>query len=260
MRKIMTGLAIFILAVSVNCATQSTNYCKNRDYIATMKQKAEADFNRQDYYAALDDITQVKKCSPKDSEAYYWLGRIYLARQERAKALEDLNQSIAYNPAYAEARMALGMMLLEDGKYDEAIAQFKIPANNDSFREAYVAWNNMGYIYLQQGKLTESDDALRRSLALNKSFCLAYANLGELRSKQKQYLEASNNLLKAIETCPNLGHAHRLLGLEYNRQGKISEACAEFNLAFKNSTADSEDAKSSANYLKLLNCSVSPGK
>jgi len=258
MRKIIAGLAVLIIAA---CATTPTqNLCHNQEYLKTMKDKAIADFFREDLYTALDDIMSVKKCGSKDPEVYYWLGRIYYARSEKEKAKENFKQAIQLKPGYPEAQVSLADQFLEEGRYDDAIKNYMVAALNEQYRGAYLAWNNMGYIYMQQGKYPEAEDALQRSLNLNRNCCWTYSNLGELQSKQKKYAEAYVNYVKAIQLCPRLARGHRLLGLEYNRQGKISKACQEFSQAVKNSDPQSEDGKSAGEYLRLLNCSLEPGK
>jgi tetratricopeptide (TPR) repeat protein len=225
-----------------------------------MKDKAIADFFRQDYYAALDSIMSVKKCAPKDPEVYYWLGKIYYARSEKEKAKENFEQAIQLRPGYPEAYVALADQLLEEGRYDDAIKNYMVAAQNEQYRGAYLAWNNMGYIYMQQGKYPEAGNALQHSINLNRNFCWTYSNLGELQSKQKKYADAYINYVKAIQLCPKLARGHRLLGLEYNRQGKINRACQEFFLAVKNSDPQSEDGKSAGEYMRLLNCYDKAGK
>jgi len=252
MRKIIILLAAVLVA---SCAGAKTkNVCKNRNYIKATKDKAVDEFNHANYQLALEDMLTAKGCTAKDPEVFYWLGRIYYMRVEKEKARTNLEQALELNPQYPEANEFMGMMLLDEGKYDQAISFLKIAAANDRYRLAYEAWNNIGWIYLQQGKLQDADAALARSLALNPKFCFAHCNLGELRAKQKNYAAAYAEYQKAIELCPDLARARRLLGLEYTRQGKRQSACAEFSLALKNAAPDSEDARSSEQYLKVLNC------
>ena len=246
----------------LGCGKRETDPCKNKEYPKIMKDKTVADFNRGDLYSALLDINEAKRCSPRDPEVYYWLCRIYIARMEKEKAKDNCEIALKYRADYPEANMAMGMMLLEEGKYLEALEYFKKAASNDLYLEAYLAWNNIGYIYLQMDKFKEAEEALQRSITLSPHpySCLAYCNLGELRSRQKRYQEAVKEYKKSIELCPEFARPHRLLGLEYNRQGKLKDACREFELTLKYAPAGGEEAKSAEQYLKLLNCPVSINK
>jgi len=258
MRRLLIGLFAILLA---SCAgTKPPNVCKNKEYAETMKDKAAADFQAENYYTALDDILAAKKCIPKDPEVYYWLGRIYYARAEKGKARENFRQAVTLNPAYPEAHEFLGIMSLEEGRYEDAIADFQVAANDDQFRMAYESWNNIGWAYMQQGRFAEAEKAFSRSLALNPRFCVAHSNLGEMRAKQKNYAAAQNEYAKAIEQCPSYARVHRLLGIEYSRQGKVSQACREFQLSLKNSVPESEDAKAAKGYLQVLNCKTGAGQ
>lgn len=261
MRKLMFGFVILVLA---SCATsgekKDINPCKNDEYAKIMRQKTEADFAKGDYYLALDDILAVKKCSPKDPEVFFWLGRIYQSRMEPGKAEENYLLAIQYNKDYSHAYMALGNLYLTQNKNEWALENYQKAAADDTFREAYIAWNNIGWIFMLQDKYPEAEQSFLRSLGLQPGFCNPYCNLGELKTKQRKYAEAVVQLQKAISICPDFARAHRLLGLEYNRQGKISDACREFALARKNTPADSEDALSAGQYLRVLNCPNEPVK
>lgn len=252
MRRAVFLVCLFLI---LGCATKNeTDPCKNKDYPRIMKDKALVDLEGGDYYSALNDIFEAKKCTPKDPEVYYIMGRIYLARRERDKARASFEQALKLNPKYPDANMAMGIMELEDENYEQAVKYFKVAAENDFYRQSYIAWNNIGFVYLQMGKLDEAEEALERCLVLNPRFCIAYCNLGELKSKQREYEQAVKNYKKALELCPQLARAHRLLGLEYNRQGKIELACREFGLALKYAQSHSQEADLANQYFQLLNC------
>jgi len=234
--------------------TKEKDPCKNPEYAKIMKDKCRAEILNNDLYGALNDILEVKRCTPKDPEVYYYLGQIYWQRKERDKAKENFQIAIKYNPKYSEAYLSIGDMFLEEGDYTSALENYKKAGSDDLFRKAYLAWNNIGWIYLMEDKLTDAEQALTRSIALDPNFCISHCNLGELRSKQKRTDEAIKEYQKAIELCPQFARAHRLLGLEYSRNLKTKEACRELNLALKYAVAESEDARTAGQYLKLLNC------
>jgi protein O-mannosyl-transferase len=260
MRKHLVGFVIFAIATCAASAEKNSNPCKNEEYPKIMKEKTEQDFSKGDYYLALDDILAVKKCNDKDAEAYYWLGRIYQARMEMVKAEENFLLAVKYNKNYSQAYLSLGDMYLVQKKLELSLENYKKAAADDTYRDAYMAWNNIGWIYMVQENYTEAETALLRSLALHSNFCNPYSNLGEIRTKQKKYDEAVVQFQKAVLLCPTYARPHRLLGLEYNRQGKVDEACREFDAARKNAPADSEDGLAAAKYLKILNCPVQPAK
>jgi len=259
MRKLMVGLVIFLMA-SIASSAVMKNPCKNKEYPKVMKQKTEADFSKNDYYLALDDILAVKKCDPKDPEVYYWLGRIYQARLEMGKAEENFLQAVQLNKNYSQVYMALGNLYLKQNKNERALENYQKAAGDDTYRDAYIAWNNIGWIYMLRDNLVDAEQAFLKSLAFQPGFCAAFCNMGELRAKQKRYAEAIIQFQKSSSLCPDYSRPHRLLGLEYNREGKVAEACSEFELARKIAPADSDDGINAVKYLKILNCPEQPGK
>lgn len=252
MRKALAGI-IFLSVFSCAGMTEK-NPCKNPEYAKIQKDKARNDIRVGDHYTALNDVLEAKRCNPRDPEVYFLLGQIYWYRQERDKAKENFETALKYNPRYSETYLALGDMFLEENNFEFALGYYQKAARDDLFREAYLAWNNIGWIYLQQDKLKEAEEAFIRALALRPDFALPHCNLGELYSRQKRYQEAIREYQKALQLDPNLARAHRLLGLEYNRQGRVKEACQEFNLALKSAPPESEEAKYASQYLELLKC------
>ena len=237
------------------CATErEKDPCGNPEYIKISKQQAQEAFSRADYYEALADILEAKRCNPKDPEVYYWLGQIYWRRVELDKAKENFSEAIKLNPKYSEAYSMLGDLFMQQNNYDAALENYKKAAGDDLYKDAFYAENNMGWIYFQQGQLAEAEQAYTRALVLNPNFCPAYASLGELRSKQKQYGEAQSQYQKALALCPKLARAHNLLGMEYSRQGKTKDACMEFGLALKTAPAEGKESKDAAEHLKFSNC------
>jgi len=255
MRKFLILMATLGL---VSCAGKTEqDPCKNPEYAKIKKEKAKNAIAGGDLYTPLYDLQDAQNCNPRDPEVYYLLGQTYWKRQERDKAKENFQTALKYNPKYSEVFLSLGDMFMEENNLDSALENYQRAAGDDLFREAYLAWNNLGWIFLQRDQLKEAEEALIRSLALAPNFPNPHCNLGELRSRQKKYEDAVKEYQKALQLNPGLARAHRLLGLEYNRQGKTKEACKEFSLALKNAAPESEEAKSAGQYLKLLNCPTS---
>jgi tetratricopeptide (TPR) repeat protein len=69
---------------------------------------------------------------------HYYLGEIYLERNEPAKAVEELQAALKIEPTDADALYLLGNALQAQGEYDGAIAVYAVATSLvPDFREAY---------------------------------------------------------------------------------------------------------------------------
>jgi tetratricopeptide (TPR) repeat protein len=247
------------LALSLGCAgaKKKDDPCRNPEYVQVKKDTITDSLARQDLYTALEAGMDAYRCDPEDPEVNYWLGWIYMHRDQYDKALDYLNKALEYQKEYPEANMALGMIYLRQDRLDEAIAQFKSAAENDLFRNAFEAYNNLGWIYLLKGDLEGAEKKLNLALKLNPNWCISHCNLGEVYLGQGKKEQGLASLKKATELCPQYARPHLLLGIEYNRDKKIPEACQEFNAAY-NADLKSEEGQKAGEYLNLLNCKRVP--
>lgn len=73
-----------------------------------------------DAAAAQQVLTKLVKGAPNDADAHYWLGRATRAAGNAADALAHLEKAVALSPLHLAARRALGRLLLDLGKFEEA--------------------------------------------------------------------------------------------------------------------------------------------
>jgi len=111
---------------------------------------------------------------------------------------------IAENPECANAHYNLGVMLMRQGKWDEAIEEFEEAIlNSGRMFEGYV---NLGYIYLMKGELENVVKANLRAIEIEPRYARGYANLGFAYLQLGKTDEAIDALKKAIELNPRIVH------------------------------------------------------
>jgi superkiller protein 3 len=129
----------------------------------------------------------------------------------------------------AVERNNLGASLLEQGKVDEAIAEFrKAVERNPKYVAAQL---NLGYAYDRRGQTEEAMAQYQKVIALEPGNFFAHNNLGVLYDKKGLYEEAAASFGRAVEIDPsndtaseNLERAKRNKGVVKEREDRFAEA------------------------------------
>jgi len=149
----------------------------------------------------------------------------------------------------------LGELFAQQGRLDEASMHFtKALEINPSFAHAR---HNMGMIFVQRGNLDEAISEFQKAIELEPTFADAYNKLGAALANRGRLDEAIASFSKAIEINPAYGSAHANLGSVYEQQGRLPEAIAEYTLAIR-STADT--AMAAQTHFKLGRLLAKTGK
>jgi tetratricopeptide (TPR) repeat protein len=102
-------------------------------------------------------------------------------RRHLAVADENARAALELNPDFALARMLLGAVCVETGKYIEALAEFEEVLRIDPLADN--AWVNIARVYQLQGKTQEALSAIDKALEVNPKSIHA-ARLHELIEKE----------------------------------------------------------------------------
>ena len=84
--------------------------------------------------------------------------------------------------------------------YDKAIYDFeRVPRYTEKVIAIAFALNNMGYAYLQLGKLEQAEEKVMESLDLFPTNNYAYRNLALIKIEQKELDKACEYIAKSLE-------------------------------------------------------------
>lgn len=139
----------------------------------------------------------------------------YLAALMFIKALE-------IDPDYDKAHYLLGKARFNQGRYQEALSQFKKTIEiNSNYAEAY---RELGNIYLEQGKYSKALEALKEASELAPDLPDIHLRLGEVYYILSQNDNAVQELNDAIKKEPKNLEIYNLLGRAYQSQGSNEKA------------------------------------
>jgi tetratricopeptide (TPR) repeat protein len=167
---------------------------------------------------ALDHALKATELDPDNSEAQHLAALLYLdfcsrnvAECRLSEATRHARRAVSLNPEFREAKNTLAVVLIHDRKSAEAV-QILVPLTQDIlYQTPENAWGNLGWAYLELGKIDPAIDALRRSIAAQPRFCVGNYRLGVAYEKKGETSLARDAFTRALETdapgCPALQEA-----------------------------------------------------
>ena len=132
-------------------------------------QSASLFWKNGDLRAAATTYEALLEEYPRNYYPRYLLGNLLGKMGDKKGAMENLRLSIASNPAYPQARLDLGLLLINDGRFDEAIGELmeasRLPAAQKSRPLLSGIHYGLGAAYANKrdvkGAVTELEEALR---------------------------------------------------------------------------------------------------
>jgi len=225
--------------------------------------------DNNDLQGALNQFSEAARLAPDSAMAHYNRGRVLYALHRNQEAHEALATAVKLSPNYidallllgvlehsspyatqlfqrvveleptnAEARFYLGRSLLQEGKRDEAIAQWKKAVDADP--DYLPALSSLTRV-LTQMKSSDSGEYAARLQALQQKQQtierVKELNNFALRAAEEQrWDQAVSQLQDAIDLCRQcvqLGVLRKNMGLIYARKGDTEHAREELQIALK---------------------------
>ena len=187
---------------------------------------AEIYLARKDYAAALSEYAAVLRADPASARAVYGTATVYLAQARNTLAAAAFQKAIQLAPGdrtiAAGSHKGLGDLDLLQGKYDEAVLQYKAALTSQTGAEEIELHRSIGKSYLAAGQAQKALDylagAMRRfpsSADLKNDLAGAYIESGNDLMQADKYPEARNAFATALAIPPeNAGvKASALVGL-----------------------------------------------
>jgi tetratricopeptide (TPR) repeat protein len=236
------GLLLLSIVSGVACSSTTTG---NPAQSPEAQSLAEYDLAKESYKAGKlrDALGHVKKAVELDdtnADAAYLGASIYLqfcAADEKSPdchyedAEKYARKAIDANPEQRDAKNMLGVILVNRGRYDEAVSVLKPLTADILYNFPESAWGNLGWAYYHQANYDDAIDALRRAIASQPLFCVGSYRLGLAYEKKGDLKAAREAFTKAVETpspdCQRLQDAFDARARVSAKQGLRDEARAD---------------------------------
>ena len=129
---------------------------------------------------------------------------------------------IAHNPTAREAHRNLGEALTKEGRWEEALAAFRIAV--DLAPEEAREHSNVGAALIMLDRMDEAEEPLRHALALNPRSRYALQNLAAMEAMRKRHGEALDLYRRLVAVHPRNPSAHHGMGTALYHLGRLDEA------------------------------------
>lgn len=242
--------SLIILAALVGCVsvekTQSDQEKASYHYILGVTA-----LNERQPTEALKEFLQAEKFDARDPEIQaglaqaYWLKSAYELSEKHYKNAIELSDD---DPQYHNNLAAL---YLSTERYDDAIREFQVAADNLLFDRAELAWTGIGQANTHKQDYQAAQDAFKKAMQVNPRYYMAPFRLGELYYNQDRPAEALDMFTRSLELAPGFVDAHYWQGLVYMKMKETEKAKAAF-LRVLQMEPQGETARLAANYLKII--------
>ncbi len=206
---------------------------------------------QEKYDAALQVLREQTKINPFDDFAYYMLGVVYWGQEDYANSEKSFRKQLQVNPLSQQTHAKLGQMLVDAGKYKEAIAELEraVSLTRDEDDALHMG---LGRAYLYLGETEKSIPAFEAAIKIKRNARVLndvayYLSESEVHlDKAVQYAETAvttvANNLRNVETgnlkiddlynVTSLGEYWNTLGWIHYLQDNMDRAEAYFRASW----------------------------
>jgi Tfp pilus assembly protein PilF len=185
---------------------------------------------------ALEHALKARDLDDRNADAAHLVALLYLDFCQRTpdecrlgEAEKHARRALDARPDFREAKNTLGVVLIHERRYEQAVQVLEPLTRDILYQTPENAWGNLGWAYLELGRLEPAIDALRRSVAAQPLFCVGNFRLGLAYEKKRDLAPAVEAYTRAVETsgCERLQDAYQARGRVQLRLGNADAARAD---------------------------------
>ena len=167
----------------------------------------------------------------ESGQAYLLMAQMLVIRELPETGKENLLKALQLSPQIALAHFLLGKIFLAKGDLERALEQFEAERMiNPTYPPLY---QYLGDLYMKTGKFGMAQLSLTRALSLDQSSTEPFILMGRLFLDDQDPQTASSYLEHAETMDPSDSITHYLLAQAYKRMGKTDDAKKELDVVAK---------------------------
>ena len=192
-----------------------------------------AHYDNKDLDTAEKYQLQALQVNPQCLPALNNLGSIYRDKDDSDKdtAIEYYRKVISINPSYIESINNLGAVLVEQEKFEEAIATLiQVIKLNPNYAEAHC---NIAHAFIGQEKFDHALKGLEKAISLKEDYADAYIGRARIQQELNQLDSALISIKQALTIEPDNTDAHAVLGALCIENNQLDIARSSFKKALE---------------------------
>jgi len=199
-------LLLFPLLVSAQSHPSANSSTNGKSF-----SEGSAALQRGDFVAAQASFEAAVRQNPRDAQARNALGFVLLSQNYAAKAIPQFEAAVRLKPSFVNAHVNLSTALLRthdlQGAIREANAAIRLAPNEP---DAHLA---LARALEASSNINDSIASIRRALALAPSRADLHDDLGSMLVRQNDFLSATSEFQEALRLNPRLATTHFHLGV-----------------------------------------------
>ncbi|MFC1657363.1 XrtA/PEP-CTERM system TPR-repeat protein PrsT [Candidatus Moduliflexota bacterium] len=178
-------------------------------------------FYSRNYVEAITELQKAVAIQTTPGDLYY-LGLAHYGRGEYEQALSQFQKTLDLSPSSQRARELVAMVLLKQGRVDDAIAAGRNAVENDA--GSALAHKTLGDAYIAGGMMDEGMDELNRALEINPDLAEVHLKKGLVDLKMGRDREGADALRTAVEANPDKVDSRLLLASYHMKKKEYGKA------------------------------------
>ena len=189
-------------------------------------------FHKEDASFSVLEKAHKKGMTSAAPRILYGMDLLKKSRFEEAKTeFEDVVTIPKLSPVLLKiARQDLGIAYYKCGDLDRALATYLVMAKDYDILSADF-YTTLSYFYIMKNDLKKAEEVDQKALGQDESFAGAFDNMGQIRYQQGRLDEAMEYYQRAVQVKDDMPSSYYYMGLIAEKQGKTEDARQYFTAA-----------------------------
>ena len=229
------SLAVLLLLSTSGCAAFFGRAISESDRSLALihRDRAGLQLQRGQVELAIREYQNSIEINPYDPEAHFGYAEALRRKGLREPAEDAFREAISLDPAHHDAKINLAVLMMETGRYDEAIARFDDLLRDPTFLNPARGYLNRGWAHYRAGRPDAARRDLREAIVRDGALFQPHLNLGIVLYEQGETVEAIAQFERTLEILkPQTAEyarwaeaeAHFRLGQAYVKLAKLEDA------------------------------------
>ncbi len=197
-------------------------------------------FDQGQTNVALEEVKLALATDPGFAEAFNLRGLVYMRLNDLALAEESFRQAQRLSPREPGTAHNYGWLLCQQGRYDQAVAQFTVAVQNLTYADKAKTWLAQGLCQQRAGQVAEAERSLMHSHELDPANPITGYNLAQSLYKRGD-LQRAQFYIRRINNSEYANAESLWLGIKIERSLGNRQAVEQLGTQLRNRFVQSRE-------------------